>query len=114
MTPTIREVTASQDRPVHALLQSVISLPVSPRSLTVASTVLDAWDPEVVLDSMGSGSHGEAQVESGCLDLNLKSQFLTMCVALSTFLNLCNLPSPHLQDEKANGSDLELWMSYYV
>lgn len=59
------------------------------------------------------GVMGEAQVESGCLDLNLKSQFLTTCVAMGKFFNLCNLPCPHLQDEKANGDDLELWMRYY-
>lgn len=42
------------------------------------------------------------------LDLNLKCQLLTICVTLSKFLKPCNLPFPHLQDEEANGTDLEL------
>ena len=56
------------------------------------------------------GSCGEARVKLGCLDLNPKCQLLTMCVTWSMFLNPCHLPFPHLQDEEANGIDLELWI----
>lgn len=50
----------------------------------------------------------EAHVKLDYLDLNLKCQLLTICVTLSKFLKPCNLLFPHLQDEEANGTDLEL------
>ena len=59
----------------------------------------------MVPDYMKPGGHGEAYVDMGCLDLNLKCQLLTMYVTLSKFLNLCNLPFSQLQNEEANNID---------
>ena len=67
-------------------------------------------DGHIVPESIESGPLWEAHVKLGCLDLNPKCQLLTMCVTLSVFLNPCHLPFPHLQDEEANGIDLELWI----